>query len=129
MCVLLRLQNFILFMVELLLCGRYSVKFHEMSSLQDTPSVITLDAEAERMDYSADGQLLAVATRGGSVSVFLSKLPMLAAAHSSRVALLSSLTQITVYHLPFEKVLQSVSIIFTDTLLNFSCLVVSGAVT
>lgn len=88
-----------------------------MSSLQDTPSVITLDAEAERMDYSADGQLLAVATRGGSVSVFLSKLPMLAAAHSSRVALLSSLTQITVYHLPFEKVLHPFPFIASITLI------------
>lgn len=75
-----------------------------MSSLQDTPSVVTLQQEAERMDYSADGQLLAVATRGGNISVFLSKLPMLAAAYNNRVALLSSLTQITIYQLPFDKV-------------------------
>ncbi|XP_046667542.1 WD repeat-containing protein 19 [Homalodisca vitripennis] len=84
-------------------CGDNTVKIHEMASLQDTPSVVSLDQEVERMDYSADGQLLAVATRGGSISVFLSKLPMLAAAYNSRVALLSSLTQITVYQLPFDK--------------------------
>lgn len=82
----------------------YRIKFHEMSSLQDTPSVVTLPEDAERMDYSADGQLLAVATKDGSVSVFLSKLPMLAAAYNNRVALLSSLTQITIYQLPFDKV-------------------------
>lgn len=84
-----------------------------MSTLQDTPGVVALEAEAERMDYSADGQLLAVATRGGSVSVFLSKLPMLASAYNNRVVLLSSLTQITVYELPFNKVCsQNLDIIY-----------------
>uniref|UniRef100_A0A1B6EAI7 WD repeat-containing protein 19 n=1 Tax=Clastoptera arizonana TaxID=38151 RepID=A0A1B6EAI7_9HEMI len=84
-------------------CGDNTIKIHEMSSLQDTPNVISLDEEVERLGYSEDGQLLATATSIGNVHVFLSKLPMLAATYANRIVLLSSLTQLVLYQLYFEK--------------------------
>lgn len=86
-------------------CLLFRVKIHEIANLQETPSVIMLDEEVLSLGYSEDGQLLALATSSGRVSVHLSRLPMLAAAHINKIAILSSLSQITLYQLSFEKVL------------------------
>ncbi len=79
-------------------CGENTIKIHELHDLKDTSSVITLDEERslEHMEWSEDGQLLAVSTSKGNLHVFLSKLPLLGSACGPRVAFLTSLLQVTV---------------------------------
>jgi len=79
-------------------CGDNSIKIHELNDLKDTSNVITLDDERglDHMDWSEDGQLLAVSTSKGNLHVYLSKLPLLGSACQSRVAYLTSLLEVTV---------------------------------
>ena len=48
-------------------CGDNTIKIHELNDLKDTSNVITLDDERglDHMDWSEDGQLLAVSTSKG----------------------------------------------------------------
>lgn len=77
-----------------------------MSNLQDTVTVHTLDSEGnvEHVAWSEDGQLLAVSTRSGNLVVFLSCLPMLASVCGTKIAVLSSLNEVTLHSYNFEKV-------------------------
>jgi len=50
----------------------------------------------DQLAWTDDGQLLAVATRRGSLHVFLTKLPILGDACSTRIAYLTSLLEVTV---------------------------------
>ena len=79
-------------------CGDNSIKIHELNDLKDTSNVITLDDERglDHMDWSEDGQLLAVSTSKGNLHVYLSKLPLLGSACQTRVAYLTSLLEVTV---------------------------------
>nr|CAD7453895.1 unnamed protein product [Timema tahoe] len=76
-----------------------SVKIHDMSNLSETSSVISLEQEngIEHLSWSKDGQLLALSTRGGSVHVFLSRLPMVHSVYALHLAILTSLTEISIY--------------------------------
>lgn len=49
-----------------------------------------------KLSWSDDGHLLTVSTIGGAVYTFLTKLPMIGAASSARVASLSGLTDLTI---------------------------------
>lgn len=71
-----------------------------MSNLQETSSVLSLEQETgvERIDWSADGQLLAVCTRNGSLNVYVSYMPSLASVCGSRIAVLSSLAEVSLYN-------------------------------
>nr|CAD7586642.1 unnamed protein product [Timema genevievae] len=75
------------------------VKIHDMSNLSETSSVISLEQEngIEHLSWSKDGQLLALTTRGGSVHVFLSRLPMVHSVYALHLAILTSLTEISIY--------------------------------
>jgi WD repeat-containing protein 19 len=79
-------------------CGDNTIKIHELNDLKDTSNVIALDDERglDHMDWSEDGQLLAVSTSKGNLHVYLSKLPLLGSACLSRVAYLTSLLEVTV---------------------------------
>ena len=79
-------------------CGDNTIKIHELNDLKDTSNVITLDDERglDHMDWSEDGQLLAVSTNKGNLHVYLSKLPLLGSACQTRVAYLTSLLEVTV---------------------------------
>ena len=48
-------------------CGDNTIKIHELNDLKDTSNVIALDDERglDHMDWSEDGQLLAVSTSKG----------------------------------------------------------------
>ena len=50
-------------------CGDNTVKIHELHDLKDTANVITLDDERglDQMEWSEDGQLLAVSTTKGTL--------------------------------------------------------------
>lgn len=68
-------------------CGDNTVKIHELHDLKDTANVITLDDERglDQMEWSEDGQLLAVSTTKGKVKLpfFLVMAFMLSAILSS----------------------------------------------
>lgn len=51
----------------------------------------------DRIGWSEDGQLLAVTGRSGSVHVFLSRLPHVSASQGCKLALLTSLTELTIF--------------------------------
>lgn len=66
-------------------------------SLSETTAVITMAGEEiERIAWSEDGQLLCVATVSGSIAVFVSRMPRLAASHGDLTATLTSLSQVTI---------------------------------
>ncbi|XP_063927605.1 WD repeat-containing protein 19 [Zophobas morio] len=86
-------------------CGDNNVKIHDLSNLQETSSVLSLSQEAglERISWSVDGQLFAVCTRGGSLNVYVSHVPLLTSVCAPRIAILSSLTEISLYNYSSEK--------------------------
>lgn len=74
------------------------VKIHDMSNLQETSSILTVEEdEVERLSWSEDGQLLAVVTHSGTIYVYLSQLPIVWSVFNTHVAVLTSLTELTVY--------------------------------
>lgn len=83
-----------------------SVKVHDLTNLQETSNVITLSQETgvDGVEWSTDGQLLAVCTNSGSLNVFVSNMPTLAAVCANRIALLSSLMEASVYTYTPDKV-------------------------
>jgi WD repeat-containing protein 19 len=58
--------------------------------------MISLFSSSEHMEWSEDGQLLAVSTNKGNLHVFLSKLPLIGSAYQSRIAYLTSLLEVTI---------------------------------
>ncbi|NXS47685.1 WDR19 protein, partial [Balaeniceps rex] len=80
-------------------CGDNCIKIHDLSDLREMYAIINLDDENKGVDQLAwtdDGQLLAVSTRRGSLHVFLTKLPILGDACSTRIAYLTSLLEVTI---------------------------------
>jgi hypothetical protein len=74
------------------------VKIHDMSNLQETSSILTVEEdEVERLSWSEDGQLLAVVTHSGTIYVYLSQLPIIWSVFNNHVAVLTSLTELTLY--------------------------------
>lgn len=51
-----------------------------------------------QVEATDDGQMIAVAGLSGTLSVFLTKMPIVGAAYKNSVAVLSSLTEVTVYN-------------------------------
>ncbi|KAF5289365.1 hypothetical protein FQR65_LT11876 [Abscondita terminalis] len=85
-------------------CGDNTVKIHDIANLQETSSVLSLTHETgiERIAWSSDGQLLAVSTRNGSLNVYVSHMPVLSAVCGSRIAVLSSLTEVNLYNFKID---------------------------
>ncbi|XP_057660350.1 WD repeat-containing protein 19 [Diorhabda carinulata] len=81
-------------------CGDNTVKIHDLANLQETSSVLLLAQESgiDRIDWSNDGQLLGVCTKGGSLNVYVSYMPMLTSVCAPIIAVLSSLTEISLYN-------------------------------
>lgn len=78
----------------------FSVKVHSTANLQETVSILNLSDQSgvRNIDWSADGQLLAVSTSQGSLTVFVTKLHSLFAISPPRIALLSSIAEVSLYH-------------------------------
>lgn len=74
-----------------------SVKIHELHDMKQMYAIIPLEDERslDRISWTDDGQLLAVATTRGAVHVYLTKLPVLGASHLTRIAYLTSLLEVT----------------------------------
>ncbi|XP_062348694.1 WD repeat-containing protein 19 isoform X2 [Cinclus cinclus] len=80
-------------------CGDNCIKIHDLTDLREMYAIINLDEEnkgVDQMAWTDDGQLLAVSTRKGSLHVFLTKLPILGDACSTRIAYLTSLLEVTI---------------------------------
>lgn len=77
-----------------------SVKVRELSQLSQIESIVEMDGLEDRaltrVAFNADGQLLAIA--GAGVHVYVTRVPVLGGACGVRVAVLSSLTEVTVHH-------------------------------
>ena len=74
-----------------------SIKIHDLSDLKEMYAIITLDDERslDRIQWTDDGQLLAVTTNKGALHVYLTKLPILGSAYQTRLAYLTSLLEVT----------------------------------
>lgn len=83
-----------------------------MQNLQETCSVLTLSQETglERIAWSVDGQLFGVCTKGGSLNVYVSHMVSLTSVCAPRIAVLSSLNEISLYSYSADKVIISFSI-------------------
>ncbi|XP_058129497.1 WD repeat-containing protein 19 [Anopheles ziemanni] len=81
-------------------CGDNNVKIHSMTNLQETVKILSLPDQAalKHVEWSADGQLLGVTTSQGAICVFVTKLHSLYAVTPPRIAILSSLAEIAIYH-------------------------------
>lgn len=86
-------------------CGDNSVKIHSMSNLQETVKILTLSDQAglKQIEWSVDGQLLAVSSNQGSISVYVTKLQSVYAVTPPRIAILSSLAEVSIHHYSPEK--------------------------
>lgn len=86
-----------------------TVKVHATDNLKETVSIVTLPgggvgssssgvAQGVRsVAWSTDGQLMAVSTQQGGLFVFVTQLPTLFAVAGARVAVLTSLAEVTLY--------------------------------
>ncbi|WAQ97925.1 WDR19-like protein [Mya arenaria] len=74
------------------------IKIHDLSDLKEMFAIINLDDERslDRMEWTEDGQLLAVTSTKGNLYVYLTSLPMLAATQQTRIAHLTSLLEVTI---------------------------------
>ncbi|KAI4462589.1 osmotic avoidance abnormal protein 1/wd repeat membrane protein [Holotrichia oblita] len=86
-------------------CGDNTVKIHDLSNLQETSTVINLSQEigVDRVAWSSDGQLLAVCTHSGSLNVYVSHMPTLVSVCGARMAILSSLTEVSLFNFTTDK--------------------------
>ncbi|KAK5643690.1 hypothetical protein RI129_007535 [Pyrocoelia pectoralis] len=98
-------------------CGDNTVKIHDITNLNETSSVLALTQESgiEQIGWSIDGQLLAVGTRNGSLNVYVSDMPILSAVCGSKIAILSSLTEVTLYTFKTDKTKWSPTQIVIET--------------
>ncbi|PAV80221.1 hypothetical protein WR25_20097 [Diploscapter pachys] len=78
--------------------GDHQIKVREMSDMQDLFAMIEVDTDKDlcAVNCSEDGQMVAVSSESGSLYVYLTKMPTMAAAHNDIIAVLSTLNQITV---------------------------------
>ncbi|CAH0560259.1 unnamed protein product [Brassicogethes aeneus] len=86
-------------------CGDNNVKIHDLSNLKEVSSVLTLAQESglERVGWSVDGQLLGVCTKGGSLNVYVSHMVTLTSVCAPRIAVLSSLNEISLFNYSADK--------------------------
>ena len=83
-----------------------SIKIHATNNLQETVNILTIPDQsgAKTIEWSSDGQLLAATTSQGSIYVFVTKLHSLCAVSPPRVAVLSSIAEVSIYNYSADKV-------------------------
>ncbi|XP_054709280.1 LOW QUALITY PROTEIN: WD repeat-containing protein 19-like [Uloborus diversus] len=75
------------------------IKVYDLRNLQDMLHMVTIDDErlVDCIQWSDDGELLAVSGKEGNLHVYLTKLPVLGCAFNQNLAFLSSLYEVSVY--------------------------------
>jgi len=73
-----------------------SVRIHDLQDLQQMYDILKLDDEGpvSRIEWTDNGQLLAVSTRSGSLHVYLTQLPIIGASYMTCVAYLTSIQEV-----------------------------------
>ncbi|XP_018332353.1 WD repeat-containing protein 19 isoform X2 [Agrilus planipennis] len=81
-------------------CGDNIIKIHDLNSLQETSSLLTLphESELDKIVWSDDGKLLAVSTINGSVNVYVLNVPMLTSVFGTKILVLSNLSEVNLYN-------------------------------
>lgn len=77
----------------------FSIRCRELAQLNEVYAIVNVDNEdkgLDRLEITDDGQLLALSGISGTVHVYLTKLPILGDAYRTRIACLSSLTEVTI---------------------------------
>ena len=77
--------------------------------MQETEKIITIPDHSgvQMIDWSCDGQLLAVTTVSGTVYTYVTKLQSMYAVSAPRIAILSSLAEVSIYVYSIEKVIKN----------------------
>ena len=93
-----------------LIFGPHRLKFIDISDIENVEQMHTLENETtqlEWLEWSADGQMLAIATNAGQVHVLLTKLKLIGDAFQANIAYLSSLLEVSCHLLTSELVSHS----------------------
>lgn len=69
-------------------------------------SILTVPDQSgvRAMDWSVDGQLIAASTTQGSIYVFVTKMSVLSTVSFPRIAILSSLAEVSIYNYTMDKI-------------------------
>lgn len=84
----------------------FRIKIHAISNLQETVSILTVPDQSgiKAMDWSVDGQLISASTTQGSIYVFVTKMSVLSTISFPRIAILSSLAEVSIYNYSLDKI-------------------------
>lgn len=87
-------------------CGDNAIKIHSLQNLEETEKLITVSGETgiNTVEWSMDGTMIATVTHSGNVLVYLIQIPKLSSICGNRIALLTSLTEVTVHLYTLDKV-------------------------
>ncbi|XP_076826013.1 WD repeat-containing protein 19-like isoform X2 [Clavelina lepadiformis] len=80
-------------------CGDTSIRIHDLRELSEINAIINIEDEPKglkEIQWTTDGQLLAVSTARGGLHCYLTKLPMLGDTFGTKMAYLTSLLEVTV---------------------------------
>lgn len=88
-------------------CGDNTLKVHSLQNLEETETQITITGESgiSNIEWSTDGTMLAVVTYTSNVLVYLIEIPKLTSVCGNRIALLTSLMEVTVHLYTLDKVM------------------------
>lgn len=86
-------------------CGDNIIKIHSLQNLEETEKLITMNGETgiSKVEWSTDGTMVAAVTYSGNVLIYLIQIPKLISVCGNRIALLTSLTEITVHLYMLDK--------------------------
>lgn len=87
-------------------CGDNTLKVHSLQNLEETDTIITVtnDSGISNIEWSTDGTMLAVVTYVGNILIYLIEIPKLTSVCGNRIALLTSLMEVTVHFYTLDKV-------------------------
>lgn len=87
-------------------CGDNTLKVHSLQNLEETETMITINNEngISSIEWSTDGTMLAVVTYVGNILIYLIEIPKLTSVCGNRIALLTSLMEVTVHFYTLDKV-------------------------
>ncbi|XP_017879178.1 WD repeat-containing protein 19 isoform X2 [Ceratina calcarata] len=91
---------------KIVTCGDNTIKIHNLQNLEETEKLITIsegDGGISTVEWSMDGTMLAAVTCSGNVLVYLIQIPKLTSIYGNRIALLTSLTEVTVHLCTLDK--------------------------